>query len=755
MQLPANTFKQRLLANETQIGLWLGLADPSSAELCATAGFDWLLVDGEHGPNDLRSMLSILQAVAPYPSHPVVRVPHGDPALIKQVLEIGATTILVPMVESALQARALVRAMRYPPDGIRGVGSGLARSSRWSSYPNYLHEANQQVCLLVQVETSTALERAQAIAATEGVDGVFIGPADLSASMGYLGEPNHPTIQNAIETGLKRIASEGKASGVLATDEKLARHYIELGANFVAVGVEATMLARATRALAARFKGNVGTAKLDVQLNPPRFDTNLLSLRVRPSIRMNLETLRAVFSGRLHSDPVDMAPFLTDWRGKWKGQALAVVQPDTTADVAAVMKWCHEHKVPVVPQGGNTGLSGGSTPDDSGRAIVLSLARLTKVRATDVLNNTLTVDAGLTLQQVHDIAQASDRLFPLSLAAQGSCTIGGNLATNAGGVQVLRFGNARELCLGLEVVTVDGEVWDGLRGLRKDNTGYDLRDLFIGSEGTLGIITGATLKLFPRPAAQVAAFAAVISLRDAVRLLQLAQGQLGSSLTAFELIGDSCIRLVEKHVPTSRLPLTERSDWYVLLEVSDSLDEGRVLTAIEKLLQTAIELDIVSDVALSTSLAQFRALWALREDISESQGAEGKTIKHDISLPISRIADFVEATSADINAMFPGQRLVVFGHLGDGNLHFNVSPGEGRTGAAHAPAFAALEAPMNKLVHDAVAARGGSISAEHGLGVLRRDEAARYKSPVEMRLMQSIKTALDPHGLLNPGKLLA
>ena len=469
---------------------------------------------------------------------------------------------------------------------------------------------------------------------------------------------------------------------------------------------------------------------------------------------MNLDTLRAAFSGRLHSDAADMAGFLSDWRGKWTGRAIAVAQPDSTADVAAVLRWCHAQRVPVVPQGGNTGLSGGSTPDTSGAALVLSLTRMNKVRSVDALNNTMVVDAGLTLQRVQDAAREVDRLFPLSLSAQGSCTIGGNLATNAGGVQVLRYGNARDLCLGLEVVTAEGEVWDGLRGLRKDNTGYDLRDLFIGSEGTLGIITGASLKLFPRPAAQVVAFAAVPTPAAAVQLLQLAQARLGAALTAFELIGDSCMVLVERHVAAARLPLAGRSSWYVLLEASDTRDEAHAGAAIEGLLEAALERQLASDVALSTSLAQFRALWALREDISESQGAEGKTIKHDISLPISRIAEFVTGTSAAIDSRFPGQRLVVFGHLGDGNLHYNVSPAADRTGPEHAAAFVALEGPINRLVHDAVAALGGSISAEHGLGVLRRDESARYKSAVEMKLMRAVKHALDPLGLMNPGKLL-
>jgi FAD/FMN-containing dehydrogenase len=469
---------------------------------------------------------------------------------------------------------------------------------------------------------------------------------------------------------------------------------------------------------------------------------------------MDLTRLRAAFGGRLHTQASEMAPFLTDWRGKWTGRALAVAQPDSAADVAAVLRWCHAHRVPVVPQGGNTGLSGGATPDPSGQALLLSLARLNRVRAVDPVNHTLEAEAGVTLQQAQVAAQESGCLFPLSLAAEGSCTIGGNLATNAGGVQVLRYGNARELCLGIEVVTPEGELWNGLRALRKDNTGYDLRDLFIGSEGTLGVITAAVLKLFPLPAARVAAFVAVAAPEQAIGLLQLTQERIGPGLTAFELMSDTCIGLVLKHVNAARLPLAERSPWYVLLEVGDTQDEVHALAAIEALLEVALDRGLATDAALSSSLAQFRALWALREDISESQGAEGKTIKHDIALPISRIADFMASTDAAIASRFPGVRLVVFGHLGDGNLHYNVSPSAGHISAHDAASFVALEGPLNRLVHDAVSAVGGSISAEHGLGVLRRDESARYKSAIELKLMRAIKSALDPLNLMNPGKLL-
>ena len=464
----------------------------------------------------------------------------------------------------------------------------------------------------------------------------------------------------------------------------------------------------------------------------------------------SLADLRAAFSGRLLTDAEAMAPFLTDWRGKWTGRALAVAQPDSTADVAHLLQWCSGRRIPVVTQGGNTGLSGGATPDVDGRAIVLSTARLNRVRAVDSVGHTLIAEAGVILQQVQEAARAAGRLFPLSLAAQGSCTIGGNLATNAGGVQVLRYGNARELCLGLEVVTPEGGIWDGLRCLRKDNTGYDLRDLFIGSEGTLGVITAAALKLFPLPAAQVVALAALPSAEAALELLVLAQDRLGAALTAFEFFSDDCLQLVEQHVPAARRPLETTAPWYALIEISSQRNEAEATSEMEGLLEQAMDKGHVADAAVSTSVAQFRGLWALREDISESQAAAGPTIKHDISLPIASIACFVSNTGAALQRHFAGLRPIVFGHLGDGNLHYNISPAPGMDAAA----FVALEDPVNRLVHDAVDALGGSISAEHGLGVLRRDEAARFKSEVELRLMRAVKQAIDPLNLMNPGKVL-
>ncbi|GCL62876.1 FAD-binding oxidoreductase [Pseudaquabacterium pictum] len=466
---------------------------------------------------------------------------------------------------------------------------------------------------------------------------------------------------------------------------------------------------------------------------------------------MDLADLRAAFAGRLLADTDAMAPHLTDWRRKWTGRAIAVAQPDTAAGVAAVVRWCKAQGVAVVPQGGNTGLSGGATPAADGRSLVLSTARLQRIRALDPIGQTITAEAGVTLQQLQDTAREAGRLFPLSLAAQGTCTIGGNLATNAGGVQVLRYGNARDLCLGLEVVTAEGELWDGLRPLRKDNTGYALRDLFIGSEGTLGVVTAAVLKLFPLPAAQVAAFVAVPSPAAALALLAGAQARLASELSAFEMLSETCLQLVLQHVDAARRPLAWPSPWYVLLEVSSAQGEQAATEAIEAVLEAALEAGHASDAALSASLAQFRSLWALREDISEAQGAAGPTIKHDIALPIGRIPEFIERTDAALAQHHPALRLVVFGHLGDGNLHYNLSPPA--AGMAR-EAFTALEAPVNRLVHDMVHALGGSISAEHGLGVLRRDESARYKPAVELRLMQAVKQALDPLNLMNPGKLL-
>ena len=463
-----------------------------------------------------------------------------------------------------------------------------------------------------------------------------------------------------------------------------------------------------------------------------------------------IESLRAAFSGRLLTDQVDMAPFLIDWRKTWRGTALAVAQPDTVGDVVNVVRWCVDNDYSVVPQGGNTGQSGGSVPEATGRNILLSLTRLNRIRNVDPVNNSITVDAGCILQTVQDAAAAVDRYFPLSLGAQGSCTIGGNLATSAGGTAVLRYGNARDLCLGLEVVTAQGDIWDGLKGLRKDNSGYDLRDLFIGSEGTLGVITGAVLKLFPRPVAKIVALVAVSSPGDAMRLFDLARDQYGTALTAFELISDIGIGLVLKHFQAMRQPLATPSPWYLLVEFSDHQSDEAGGAAMQAFLERGLAAGLLQDAIVAGSLAQSAALWALRENVSEAQGTEGKAIKHDIAVPISEISAFLDKGLAAVKLVYPEVRPVIFGHLGDGNLHYNFSSAEG----ADQSAFIGEQGNINRIVHDLVRAHGGTISAEHGLGVLRRDEAREYRSNVEQRLMQAIKTALDPQGIMNPGKLL-
>ena len=463
-----------------------------------------------------------------------------------------------------------------------------------------------------------------------------------------------------------------------------------------------------------------------------------------------LDDLRAAVGTAQVLTEGDLSAYELDWRKRYRGKALAVVRPGSTAEVAAVVRACTRHGTSLVPQGGNTGLVGASVPDDSGRQVLLSTQRLQRIRGIDSANLTMTVEAGCVLQTVQDAAAAKDLLFPLSLAAEGSCTIGGNLATNAGGTQVLRYGNARELCLGLEVVTADGEIWDGLSGLRKDNTGYDLRDLYIGSEGTLGLITAATLRLYPRPAARMTALAALPSMDAAVALLQRAQARLAASLTGFEVMNQFSLDLVRKHFPQLPQPLPP-SPWTVLMEASDHESEAHARALFEALLEQAFEDGVITDAAVAESLEQSKALWHLRESIPLAQAEEGLNIKHDISVPVSRIPAFVASTDAALEAHLPGVRLVDFGHLGDGNLHYNVQAPAGVPGASF---LAEHEAQVNRIVYDAVTAHGGSISAEHGVGVLKREELAQRKSAVALGLMRSIKQALDPHGRFNPGRLL-
>ncbi len=466
---------------------------------------------------------------------------------------------------------------------------------------------------------------------------------------------------------------------------------------------------------------------------------------------MSVDELRAIVGApHILTDAEAIAPYLVDWRRRYTGRALAVVLPATTDEVAGIVAWCARTRTPVVPQGGNTGLVGGATPDDSGRAILLSLKRMKRIRTVDPANNTLTAEAGCVLADVQQAACAHDRLFPLSLAAEGSATIGGNLSTNAGGIQVLRYGNARELCLGLEVVLPSGDVWEGLRGLRKDNTGYDLRDLFIGAEGTLGVITAACLKTFPLPRAQVTALLAVPSLRAAVQLLDDAQGRCGPTLTGFECFSDFCLTLVERHFEGQRSPFAQRYPHYVLMELSDHEDQPHSTALAEALIAAAMETGVVLDAVVAQSVAQSRALWSLRESISEAQTQEGRNVKHDIAVPISSIVRFVDETDALLQQRFPGVRMVTFGHLGDGNLHYNVSPPVGIDEAG----FLAQQPAIYATVHDQAHAFGGSISAEHGIGQLKRGENARYKSAVELRLMKTLKQSLDPLGIMNPGKML-
>ncbi len=464
-----------------------------------------------------------------------------------------------------------------------------------------------------------------------------------------------------------------------------------------------------------------------------------------------LDTLRHIVGAAHVLTEGDLSAYTRDWRQRAQGQALAVVRPADTTQVAAVVQACVQRGTSIVPQGGNTGLAVGSVPDESGTQVVLSLRRMDAVRAFDPANLTMTVEAGCILQNLQSAAQMEGFLFPLSLAAEGSCTIGGNLGTNAGGTQVLRYGNARELCLGLEVVTAQGEVWEGLSGLRKDNTGYDLRDLFIGSEGTLGIITAATMKLHPLPAARLTAWAAVPSMKAAVELLGLARQHLGAGLTGFEVMNQFSLSLVNKHLPQLQVPLWRDHPWCVLLENSDHESEEHAKAQFERLLEAALESGCVADAVVASSLAQAHTLWHVRESIPLAQAEEGLNIKHDVSVPISRIPAFVEETDALLAREIPGVRLVDFGHLGDGNLHYNVQTPEGGDAREFLSRY---EERINTLVFDSVARHEGSISAEHGIGSLKVAKLPNYKSAVALKMMRAIKNALDPQGIMNPGRVL-
>ena len=463
-----------------------------------------------------------------------------------------------------------------------------------------------------------------------------------------------------------------------------------------------------------------------------------------------IESLRRIV-GASHVLTEDVDAFVTDWRKRAKGKALCVVRPGQTAEVAAVVKACAAARVSIVPQGGNTGLVVGSIPDETGQQVLLSLQRMNAIRAIDGDNLTLTVEAGCVLQNLQTVAEQAGFLFPLSLGSEGSCTIGGNLSTNAGGTQVVRYGNTRELCLGLEVVTAEGEVMHGLVGLRKDNTGYDLRDVFIGAEGTLGIITAATMKLFPLPAATLTAWAAVPSMAEAVRFLGLAHQHLGPGLTGFEVMNQFSLSLVDKHYPQLRVPLWKETPWCVLLENADSESEAHARERFEALMEAAMTAGCVTDAVVAESLAQARNLWHIRESITLAQAEEGLNIKHDISIPISAIPEFVEVTDAELAAQIPGARFVDFGHLGDGNLHYNVQSPEGQD---HREFQRLYEDAINDIVYANVQRYGGSISAEHGVGEIKIDRLPDHKDPVALEMMRRMKRAFDPLNTLNPGRVV-
>jgi FAD/FMN-containing dehydrogenase len=463
-----------------------------------------------------------------------------------------------------------------------------------------------------------------------------------------------------------------------------------------------------------------------------------------------LDELRRIVGPRgWASDPADVEPYLVEWRGLYRGAAPLVLKPASTAEVAAIVAHCRRTKTPLVPQGGNTSLVGGSIPFEGGGEVVLSLSRLNRVRAVDALNDTITVEAGCVLADVQAAAAAAGRLFPLRIASESSCQIGGNLSTNAGGNAVLRYGSMRDLTLGLEVVLADGRVWDGLRGLRKDNTGYDVKHWFIGAEGTLGVITAAVLKLFPQPQAIETAFAAVPGPAQAVELLALAKAMGGGQVSAFEIVPRIGLELVLRYIPGTADPLAAAHGWYVLLECTGGKG-GELRADLETMLGAAAERGLVLDATIAASAAQAAGLWKIRENISAAQKFEGGSIKCDIAVPVSRVAEFIARAGAAVTALVPGTRVVAFGHIGDGNIHFNPLQPAGMDKAA----FLARWDDVTRAVHDLTHALGGSISAEHGVGRLKREEIRRYKAPVEIELMAALKRALDPDGILNPGKLL-
>jgi FAD/FMN-containing dehydrogenase len=473
-----------------------------------------------------------------------------------------------------------------------------------------------------------------------------------------------------------------------------------------------------------------------------------------PGKRPSEETLDALVRivGESHAirDAAAMAPYLVEWRDRYFGKAALVLKPGSTAEVAAILKRANETRTSIVPQGGNTGLVGGQIPFESGHEVVVSLGRMTHVRDIDLDSNTMTVEAGLVLANAQTVAASAGRLFPLSLASEGSCQIGGVLATNAGGTAVLAYGSARDLTLGLEVVLADGGVWNGLKRLRKDNSGYDLKDLFIGSEGTLGIITAAVLRLFPRPAETVTAFAGLSHLESVTAFFSRVYGRAGPSLIAFELMPRIGLDFVLRHAAGTKDPLKTPHHWYVLFEISSPREGDDVTRLAETLLGEGMEVGEIDDAVITASLAQERELWRLREMMSEVQKDEGGSIKHDVAVPVARVPEFIARANQLVELMIPGARPVPFGHLGDGNIHYNVSQPPSMDRAV----FLANWEALNAAVHEIVLDLGGSISAEHGIGRLKRDLLRHAKGQLELEMMRKIKQAFDPNGILNPGKLL-
>ncbi|MBU3566791.1 FAD-binding oxidoreductase [Polynucleobacter alcilacus] len=452
------------------------------------------------------------------------------------------------------------------------------------------------------------------------------------------------------------------------------------------------------------------------------------------------------------TDDQEKSPYLTDWRKRFTGKALAVVLPKTTTEVAQIVQLCAAANVAIVPQGGNTSFCGGATPDDSGKQILLSLKRMNQIRELDVANQTITLEAGCILQSVQEKAAAQDFLFPLSLGAEGSCMIGGNLATNAGGTNVLRYGNTRDLCLGLEVVTAKGEIWDGMKGLRKDNTGYDLRDLFIGSEGTLGIITAAVMKLYPLPISQWTTLVATQDIASTIALLNLFQKRATSLLTGFEMMTQESLELNEKHFPQMANPLKGKPAYTVLIELSDHESEEHVRQLLEAILEEAFKANIVTDAVIASNLSQANSFWQMREHITLAQAEEGANLKNDITIPLSSLDRFIQETDHLMRTQYPGVRIINFGHLGDGNLHYNIAPPLG----VDAKSFNVdHEKAIYALVNAQVERCKGSISAEHGIGQLKLGDLRDHKGVVAHDLMKALKAALDPQNILNPHKVVS